>query len=106
MKQNLMLTIASLLSILFMTLHLTSSDELHSRCCITGGGPAGMMLGYLLAPWRVVGKREVNVSSGRVFGPTFEWPVDHELRASAYFYRPICKSIAGASRPPKCLACR
>ena len=25
------------------------TETLHARCCITGGGPAGMMLGYLLA---------------------------------------------------------
>jgi len=25
------------------------SAELHVRCCIAGGGPAGMMLGFLLA---------------------------------------------------------
>jgi flavin-dependent dehydrogenase len=25
------------------------SDKLQGRCCITGGGPAGMMLAYLLA---------------------------------------------------------
>src|SRR5271154_2891647 len=24
-------------------------NEIHVRCCIAGGGPAGMMLGYLLA---------------------------------------------------------
>lgn len=24
-------------------------EQLQSRCCIVGGGPAGMMLGYLLA---------------------------------------------------------
>src|SRR5262244_2585511 len=24
-------------------------EKLYSRCCIAGGGPAGMMLGYLLA---------------------------------------------------------
>src|ERR1700722_4223952 len=24
------------------------SSQLHTRCCIVGGGPAGMMLGYLL----------------------------------------------------------
>ena len=24
-------------------------DEIHTRCCIAGGGPAGMMLGLLLA---------------------------------------------------------
>src|SRR6202043_724831 len=25
------------------------SEIIHTRCCIAGGGPAGMMLGYLLA---------------------------------------------------------
>ena len=25
------------------------ADEIHTRCCIAGGGPAGMMLGLLLA---------------------------------------------------------
>src|SRR6202034_2837144 len=25
------------------------TDAIHTRCCIGGGGPAGMMLGYLLA---------------------------------------------------------
>src|ERR1700693_3630232 len=25
------------------------NDAIHTRCCIAGGGPAGMMLGYLLA---------------------------------------------------------
>src|SRR3977135_4244534 len=25
------------------------TTELHARCCIAGGGPAGMMLGFLLA---------------------------------------------------------
>ena len=24
------------------------TNEIHVRCCIAGGGPAGMMLGYLL----------------------------------------------------------
>src|SRR5260221_9148024 len=30
-----------------MTLH--APDTIKTRCCIAGGGPAGMMLGYLLA---------------------------------------------------------
>src|ERR1700738_5056486 len=30
-----------------------SSDALQTRCCIVGGGPAGMMLGFLLARARV-----------------------------------------------------
>jgi len=25
------------------------SEAIHTRCCIAGGGPAGMMLGFLLA---------------------------------------------------------
>ena len=25
------------------------SEVIHTRCCVTGGGPAGMMLGFLLA---------------------------------------------------------
>ena len=28
---------------------MTSSSTAHTRCCIAGGGPAGIMLGYLLA---------------------------------------------------------
>src|SRR5215472_2699234 len=28
---------------------LASSSSGHTRCCIVGGGPAGMMLGFLLA---------------------------------------------------------
>src|SRR5262250_24214 len=28
-------------------------EKLHHRCCIAGGGPAGMMLGYLLARARI-----------------------------------------------------
>jgi 2-polyprenyl-6-methoxyphenol hydroxylase-like FAD-dependent oxidoreductase len=28
---------------------MTGSEQLHSRCVIVGGGPAGMMVGYLLA---------------------------------------------------------
>jgi 2-polyprenyl-6-methoxyphenol hydroxylase-like FAD-dependent oxidoreductase len=27
----------------------SSSETLQVRCCVAGGGPAGMMLGYLLA---------------------------------------------------------
>src|SRR5438477_13043251 len=26
-----------------------ASDPIYARCCIAGGGPAGMMLGFLLA---------------------------------------------------------
>lgn len=26
-----------------------NSNEINTRCCVVGGGPAGMMLGYLLA---------------------------------------------------------
>src|SRR5579883_2591698 len=28
---------------------LASSSNGHTRCCVVGGGPAGMMLGFLLA---------------------------------------------------------
>src|ERR1017187_8486999 len=34
---------------LTMTEGLASSVDLQVRCCIVGGGPAGMMLGFLLA---------------------------------------------------------
>src|SRR2546430_5144528 len=32
-----------------MTPEKNPTTELHVRCCIAGGGPAGMMLGFLLA---------------------------------------------------------
>src|SRR5215472_5680255 len=32
-----------------MEADFSSPEKLQSRCCIAGGGPAGMMLGYLLA---------------------------------------------------------
>src|SRR6202142_4536563 len=28
---------------------MTTTEQLAARCCIAGGGPAGMMLGFLLA---------------------------------------------------------
>src|SRR5262245_13203667 len=28
---------------------MTERETIHTRCCIAGGGPAGMMLGFLLA---------------------------------------------------------
>src|ERR1700757_3219317 len=28
---------------------MATPRQIHTRCCIAGGGPAGMMLGYLLA---------------------------------------------------------
>src|SRR5450755_1080295 len=32
-----------------LRLLLRMGEALHTRCCIVGGGPAGMMLGFLLA---------------------------------------------------------
>ncbi|HEY5892345.1 MAG TPA: FAD-dependent monooxygenase, partial [Chthoniobacterales bacterium] len=32
-----------------MTQPAQTAEQLQARCCIAGGGPAGMMLGFLLA---------------------------------------------------------
>ena len=32
-------------------------EALHARCCVVGGGPAGMVLGFLLAGRRVLESR-------------------------------------------------
>ena len=50
MKPNLMLTIASLLSILFMTLHFTS-DTLHARAGTPEAGGVTLITVPILAVW-------------------------------------------------------
>ena len=50
MKQNLMLTIASLLSILFMTLHLTS-DTIHARVGTPESGGSTLVAVPILVLW-------------------------------------------------------
>jgi len=50
MKQNLMLTITSLLSILFMTLHLTS-DTLHARAGTAEAGGSTLVGVPVLVLW-------------------------------------------------------
>ena len=50
MKQNLMLTIASLLSILFMTLHLTS-DTIHARVGTPEAGGSTLVAVPILVVW-------------------------------------------------------
>ena len=50
MKQNLMLTIASLLSILFMTLHLTS-DTIHARVGTPEAGGSTLVAVPILVLW-------------------------------------------------------
>jgi len=50
MKQNLMLTIASLLSILFMTLHLTS-DTIHARVGTPEAGGSTLVAVPVLVVW-------------------------------------------------------
>ena len=50
MKQNLILTIASLLSILFMTLHLTS-DTIHARVGTPESGGSTLVAVPILVLW-------------------------------------------------------
>src|SRR5437660_9020405 len=50
MKQNVMLTIASLLSILFMTLHLTS-DTVHARVGTAEAGGSTLIVVPILVVW-------------------------------------------------------
>src|SRR5258708_30052022 len=50
MKPNLMLTIASLLSILFMTLHLTS-DTVHARVGTAEAGGSTLIAVPILVVW-------------------------------------------------------
>ena len=50
MKQNLILTIASLLSILFMTLHLTS-DTIHARVGTPESGGSTLVAVPILVVW-------------------------------------------------------
>jgi len=50
MKQNLILTIASLLSILFMTLHLTS-DTIHARVGTPEAGGSTLVAVPILVVW-------------------------------------------------------
>src|SRR5216117_2221003 len=50
MKQNVMLTIASLLSILFMTLHLTS-DTVHARVGTAEAGGSTLIAVPILVVW-------------------------------------------------------
>src|SRR5258706_782532 len=50
MKHNVMLTIASLLSILFMTLHLTS-DTVHARVGTAEAGGSTLVVVPILVVW-------------------------------------------------------
>jgi hypothetical protein len=50
MKQNVMLTVASLLSILFVTFHLTS-DTIHARVGTPEAGGSTLVLVPFLAVW-------------------------------------------------------
>jgi len=49
-----------------------------TRCCIAGGGPAGMMLGYLLAR---AGVEVVVLENTRTFCATFVATLSHLRRS-------------------------
>src|SRR2546425_13196747 len=96
MKPNLMLTIASLLSILFMTLHLTS-DTVHARVGTAEAGGSTLIAVPILVVWLygtlVLAERrsgDIIMLVGSLFASGM--PVIHVMGAAGVFSRPIAQS--------------
>ena len=96
MKHNLMLTIASLLTILFMTLHLTS-DTLHAQVGTPEAGGSTLVAVPILAIWLygtlVLAERRsryVIMLVGSLLG--LAMPVIHVMGAGGVFRGEIAKS--------------
>src|SRR5205814_512167 len=96
MKHNAMLTIASLLSILFMTLHLTS-DTVHARVGTGEAGGSTLIAVPILVVWLYGtlvlangGRGTSSCSSGRLLASGM--PVIHVMGAGGVFRGQIAKS--------------
>ena len=96
MKHNLMLTIASLLTILFMTLHLTS-DTLHAKVGTPEAGGSTLVLVPVLVVWLygtlVLAERRsgyIIMLVGSLLG--LAMPVIHVMGAGGVFHGQIAKS--------------
>ena len=96
MKHNSMLTIASLLSILFMTLHLTS-DTVHARVGTAEAGGSTLVAVPILVVWLygtlvLAGRRSgyLIVLLGSIFALLL--PVIHVMGAGGVFRGAIAKS--------------
>ena len=76
MKHNLMLTITSVLSILFMTLHLTS-DTLHARVGTPEAGGSTLVAVPVLVVWLcgtlVLSERRSGRTSSCSWGRSLRW---------------------------------
>src|SRR5258708_2465501 len=96
MKPNLMLTIASLLSILFMTLHLTS-DTVHAKVGTPEAGGSTLVAVPILVVWLygtlVLAERrsgDIIMLVGSLLG--MGMPVIHVMGAGGVFHGQIAKS--------------
>src|SRR2546428_8874425 len=96
MKQNVMLTIASLLSILFMTLHLTS-DTVHARVGTAEAGGSTLIAVPILVVWLygtlVLAERrsgDIIMLLGSLLASAM--PVFHGMGAGGVFRGPSAKS--------------
>jgi hypothetical protein len=96
MKPNLMLTIASLLSILLMTLHLTS-DTIHARAGTPEAGGSTLIAVPVLVVWLygtlVLGERRsgyIIMLVGSILA--LGMPVAHVIGAGGVFRGAIAKS--------------
>src|SRR6202166_4256584 len=96
MKHNVMLTVASLLSILFMTLHLTS-DTVHARVGTAEAGGSTLVAVPILVVWLygtlVLAERRsgyIIMLVGSVLA--LGMPVIHVMGAGGVFRAPIAKS--------------
>ena len=96
MKQNLMLTITSLLTILLMTLHLTS-DTIHARVGTPEAGGSTLVAVPVLALWLygtlVLGERRsgsIIMLVGSLLG--LGMPVIHVMGAGGIFRGQIARS--------------
>jgi hypothetical protein len=97
MKQNLLLTITSLLTILLMTLHLTS-DTIHARVGTPEAGGSTLVavpvLVLLLYGTLVLGERRsglIIMLIGSIIG--LGVPIIHVMGAGGMFHGQIAKSI-------------
>jgi len=96
MKQNLLLTITSLLTILFLTLHLTS-DTIHARVGTPEAGGSTLVgvpvLALLLCGTLVLGERRsglIIMLVGSIIGLGI--PIIHVMGAGGIFHGQIAKS--------------
>ena len=95
MKQNLMLTIASLLSILFMTFHLTS-DTIHAKVGTPEAGGSTLVAVPILVVWLYGTLLLAERRSGHIImlvGSLLAllMPVIHVMGAGGIFHREMAK---------------